>query len=307
MTPLKIRKTVIQTAIETTYGTYVPPSDVMFAENINIEPLQGSRIVDDVMCAKLGARPSVMGGEYVAISFDFAFRGGGALGTKPNYDTIMRAGCRSSTVSAGVSVTYALVSDAFESMSLAIYYDGNLHKVSGCRGAISHSGTAGDKAKFTFSGLGLYIAPEAATAPTLDCAGLLTTPPLVVDADGAFTVFGLTPPLQSWAVSFGAAAEYEETINQQEVVLDDRNMTSKLQFKANKLDEYDFFADVLASASGVVNITIGATAGHIVEIQHPIMQLTNIAYTERKSHYDYVLDGSLLPGVGDLDETIIVR
>lgn len=60
---------------------------------------------------------------------------------------------------------YSPISTAFPSATVYVYYDGLLHKMTGCRGSFSLAGNGGELAKFTFSLVGNYIDPIDSPVP----------------------------------------------------------------------------------------------------------------------------------------------
>lgn len=309
MTPLYIKKTVMRAVIETTVGTFEEPgaSDVMWVENLKLDPLMTDVIKDGVLCGKTGADPVIHHNEHVSVEFGFAFRGAGTAGDVPNYDVLLRAGAHAAAQSAD-NVTYTLVDDAYESASAVIHYDGNRHPLSGLRGVVTYSGSSNNKMYFKFKGIGLYLPPEAAAFVAPDCTDIHTLKPLVMDSKSQFTFRGLTPVLYSISNDFGASVRLENTINEQLVDYGERDMSMSLEIKASTVTSQDFYTQTLSGETGEANLIVGDTAGHIVEIQMPKTQfLAGPSYGEHKNVRTYNLNSSLLPVLGNDEQVIIVR
>lgn len=61
---------------------------------------------------------------------------------------------------------YSPVSESFESCTIYIYYDGLLHKMTGCVGTFTVEANGGDYAILNFNFTGNYVAPEDAAQPS---------------------------------------------------------------------------------------------------------------------------------------------
>ena len=131
-----VRKTVILSKIETTYGTDSEPvaANAVKASNIDIRPLEGNEESRDFQTAALGAQPTIPVGVYQMVSFDVELGGGGAAGTAPGYGPLLRACGMAETITEDTSAVYEPVSDTGDSATLYINLDGNLHVLTGARG-----------------------------------------------------------------------------------------------------------------------------------------------------------------------------
>lgn len=309
MAPLYIKKTLMRAVIETTYGTFQEPaaSDVQWVENLKIEPLMTDVIKDGVICGKTGADPVIHVNEHVTVEFDFAFRGAGTAGDIPAYDVLLRSAAHAVTQNAD-NVTYTLVDDVYESASAVIHYDGNRHPISGLRGTVSFSGSSGNKMYFKFKGIGLYIDPTAAAFVAPDCSAIHTVKPLVLNSKSSFTFRGLSPVLYSISDEYGASVRLENNINQKEVEYGERDMSLSLEIRASSVTDQNFYTQTLDGSTGVANLVVGDTAGHIVEIDMPKTQfLAGPTYGEHENVRTYNLNSSLLPINGNDEQVIIVR
>ena len=303
------RKTLIRMTMESVYGTFVDPAatEVIWAENLKIEPLAGQVIKDGVMCGHMGADPVIVTGEHVVVDFDFAFRGAGTAGDLPNYDPVLRASGWAATQAAD-KVTYNPVSSNYESASAVIHMDGNRHPIAGMRGVVTFKGQSKDKMYFSFKGLGLYLPPTATAFVKPDCTAIHTTKPLILNSTGSFTFRGLTPVCYSVSDDFGASVRLEDNLNQKEVELDDRDMSLTVEIKAETVATQDFYTQTLDGTVGPANLVVGSLSGHIVEVDMPQLQFTSgPQYGDREQIKTYSLNSALLPVAGDDEMTIIVR
>ncbi|WP_444932401.1 hypothetical protein ACJJIF_22000 (plasmid) [Microbulbifer sp. SSSA002] len=68
------------------------------------------------------------------VTFNAELKGSGAAGTPPEIAPLLRACGLAETITAGTSVEYNLASEGHESITLYLYEDGSLYKLTGVRG-----------------------------------------------------------------------------------------------------------------------------------------------------------------------------
>jgi len=72
---------------------------------------------------------------------------------------------------------YEPVSESFESMTFYVFYDGLMHKITGCRGTFSVSAESGGYATASFTFTGQYFDPITKALPTSTLVTYLVNPP----------------------------------------------------------------------------------------------------------------------------------
>lgn len=131
-------------------------ADVVWAENASLS-LKGERVGGDPAMAGLGGVKDYMYGQYAELTFEVPLGGSGAAGTAPKWGKLLLCSGWSETVSAGVSVTYALAANPAASSSASIIWrDGRRkHALSWARGMASFNVEEGKRptVKFTFRGI----------------------------------------------------------------------------------------------------------------------------------------------------------
>lgn len=164
------KRAVTLIKIETTYGTDpTPAADVnaIITSLPTIKPTleQLARNVVNPTMSPLA--PYVIGTE-MQIDFEVEARPASAAGSVPEVGPLLRACGLDETISEGVSVTYAPVSQDHESVTIWAYRDGVRHKVSGCRGTVKLIAEVNKIAIWQFTFRGIYQAPDdtALASPT---------------------------------------------------------------------------------------------------------------------------------------------
>lgn len=127
-------------------------------------------------------------GALMSIKFDVEIKGSGAAGTAPELGPLLTACGMSETVVAVTSVAYKPLSNAsaHKSLTMWVYQDGRLIKVTGCRGQVSGANNLGECGKLSFVFVGHFasntdtsiVTPTYLTTVPVPLIGI----PFVVDS-----------------------------------------------------------------------------------------------------------------------------
>ena len=190
-----VTREVLLVKAEVTYNTDPTPvntTDAILVENLSWSH-EGARMQE-----RPGVRPSlgklqhVFGGTLFSLTFDVEMKGPGvaySASALPEMSPLLLACGLAETIDttpASETATYAPASTSLGSVTIYLYQDGILHKVTGARGSVSFAGEAGMqfKASFTFTGHTQAVTDVSLPAPTLDS----TSPPVFTGS--AFTIDG---------------------------------------------------------------------------------------------------------------------
>jgi len=197
-------RTIVLAKVETTYGTDASPdpsSDFICVGDLRVNPnvtYNNPACMDGI----LSPRQGVAGGRYLEVTFTHelqAAEGGGA--TPPPASPLLKACGFAETIdttTGNENVSYNPVSTGFASVTLYVYYDGILWKITGARGNVEVAATAGETVKLNFTFQGLWNDAEDASFPTSVTDG--GTNPLVA-MGGALTWGSYNPIIESLSVN----------------------------------------------------------------------------------------------------------
>jgi len=151
------RKETIFIRLESAYGIDSVPgvADAIQVSNLSPNPGEGARFAErSVTSGNLGTVAPIFGGTLFSLSFDMEIKGGSAPGVAPELSAPLLSCAHDETIVAGASVAYTPSSDDIASASIYYYQDGRLTRLSGCRGTVNFSATAGEvmTASFAFTG-----------------------------------------------------------------------------------------------------------------------------------------------------------
>lgn len=282
--PQLTRRRTILAKIETTYGTDASPTgsaNAILIRNLNVQPVASTVVQRDNYRPFLGNFEQLLADTHVQVEFEVEMAGAGAAGTAPAYGPLLRACGLSETISAGVSVVYAPISSAFESVTLYFNNDGTQHKITGARGTVELEISARQIPIYKFSFQGLYNAPTAVALPTVAYTSFQV--PLVANSTNTtgFSFFSASPVLESLTLNVNNTVNYRTLIGSQYVQIADRQTSGTAMFEAPTLATKDYFA--LAATDGTIGdlaITHGTTAGNKVEIASSRIDIANPTYAD---------------------------
>jgi len=204
-------------------------------------------------------------------------KGSGTAGTAPDLGPLFLAARTTETIVASTSVTYNPSTATEKSVTLYLYKDGLLWKVTGAVGTFTLNAEQGSALTGAFTLQGKYAAPTAVADPS--GASFDSTQPVVFSSadvinDGAVIKVGAI------ALDAGSnVAEHRVTGDHQFTVTDRAptlNLTKDSVATAAEWTALTAGTDVSFSA------TLGATAGNIIAVTAPAARRQTVAYGERE-------------------------
>lgn len=306
---MHFRKKYLLAKIESAYGTDPTPDDTnaILTTNLTISPYEGNSVSRNLDRPYLGGQEKINTGPMVVLEFEVEIAGAGAAGDVPGYGPLLRGCGFSETVDPGVDVTYAFVSESFESVTLYYWLDGQQHIVTGARGTVQLNLQREELPRYHFRFEGFYNAPTAETTVGPDTSGFADPLP-VIDLNTNLTLFGES--VKTEQVSLDAANQIVSRflINGDEIIISDRAPTCQLVFEAPDIGTYDFFSDLESHAgvtTGALQVVHGTTAGNIVQIDAPQVQLAQLQIQDSDGLVAYNANGELIPTSSGNDELVI--
>lgn len=280
---LLTRRRVILAKIETSYGVDPTPTgsaNAILVRNLSITPLASDIVSRDLVRPYLGNSEQLIASKHVECEFEVEIAGSGAAGTAPKYGPILRACGLSETVTASTNTIYAPVSTSFESVTIYYNVDGVLHKITGCRGTVEFTFTAGQIPVMKCKMVGVYNAPTDTALPTVDYSSFQT--PLTCNSSNttAFSFFSYSAILQSLSLNMANTVNYRTLIGSEYVQITDRKVAGTAVFEAPTIASKDFFTAAIGTALGSLSITHGTAAGNKFKVDSTRVDITQPTYTD---------------------------
>lgn len=310
---LFIRKTEIFAKVETTKGTDATPtgSEAMKVSNVSISPYEGPETSRDFIRDYLGASTVIKTGTYVTLSFEVEIAGSGTADTAPAYSALLQACGFLETVNVATDVTFTPLSDdsSIKSVTIWIEDNGEMHKCTYGRGNVSFNMSTGTIPKMTFNFTALYTKPSASTL-TADFSAF-QSPLAVNDTNmGTFTLDSYSFKMKELNWDMGNNVVYDPYVGGDEVNISGRNVTGSILVQAPLIATKDVYAMVESHAgvtTKVLDVVHGSTAGAIIEVDMPAVQVNSISREDNNGIKMYRLGLIATPSSGNDEITFITK
>lgn len=255
---------------------------------------------EDVAKATLGAETPIYGGHLRTVSFDWRIAGSGTAGTAPRMGDALEACGLLETIVGGTSVGYTPKSSANKSVTIYVYQDGKLIKLTGCRGAVSFAGPAGDSGMVTLTFTGHDAGESDAALPAATYDG--TKAPVIKGA--AFTIGAYAASIGSLAFDMGNQVatpdDWAGSDGFGEVQVTARRLTGSIDPLAVLKATQDFHGKWTAGTEMALDSTvIGATAGNQWQLTMPKVVYTEYGPAERAGARSYEMGFAGAENAGD--------
>jgi hypothetical protein len=166
--PILTQKALVLAKIETTSGTDSVPTattdaflcmDPVFTVDVNNLERNFARPDFSNYASRIGRKLG-------QVAFSIQVSGGGVAGSEPTWGVLFRAcSMARSTLTTPNRVLFKPTTTPQETITLYVYYEGLLHKLTGCMGTFGITSEAGGYAVVNFTFTGLYNTPIDSTYP----------------------------------------------------------------------------------------------------------------------------------------------
>lgn len=303
------RKKFIWAELESTYGTDPTPTnaDTVLTSNLSIIPYQGNLVRRDLDREVLGAQLAINTGPNVQVSFEVELVGSGTADSPPaGWGKLLQA-CgfgESITVTTG-PVDYDPISDftaADTSVTIYFFHDGKRQIIKGARGNVEIRLVRGEIPRLVFTMLGFYARPTDASG-TRDVSAYLTPIPVTNANTGTFELMGYTTGVyESMVVNMNNNVVYRNVINDERVLIVDRDPSIEIVVEETLAATQDWFADLESHAgitTGALNVVHDTGTGRAITLSGPAVQLLEATLGESDGVSVLTISGALTPSSGD--------
>jgi hypothetical protein len=303
------RRSVILAKLESTYKTDPSPAttDAIEVESMTFTPIEGEDLARNLFRPYFGAEQSVAGIKRGILEMDVGISGSGTAGTEPAWGKLIRGCGYEHTIDTGVSVEYDPITTAQESITIYAHMDGNLHKLIGARGTFTIELNERSIPIFKFRFEGILSTITTATVAAGDFSSWVR--PIVTSFanTGSFALHGHAASVKNLTIDGGNQVRHINRIAHEEIVISERAVTGTCQIETPILSTKDYFALNLSNAPGTFTVTHGTTAGNIVTISAPAVQISSVKYADDESIQMLDLGLNFTPSAGNDELKIIAK
>jgi len=304
MAVLKTKKTLLAAKKESSYASAatLAGTDAVLATEVSIEPVAATVLDRNTIDGKFGSRPFIQTNTHVSLTATIEATPSGTAGTAPDYKDLL-LGCgliETSTASQNVYSPETNLATA-DSLTIGVYIDGSLHKMTGARGSFTYQIEAADTPKFVFNFLGLYNAPTATAILTPTYAQLA---PVVANSTNttAFQLHSYAGSMQSFTFDQNNNLYYSELVGSSKTVrITDRASSGNVSLESIGLGTKNYYSIVNSTATGNLTHQHGQSAGSKITFTAGQTQLETIAQAENEGYQMLDIGYRALPNSGNDD------
>jgi hypothetical protein len=268
MASKKFRKLALLAKMEVTYALDPVPTgaaDAMVVSDVEVTPLDGEEVERNNVQPYFGHSGVIQATQFARIKFNVELAGSGVAGTAPKWSPLVRACAVAVTVAAGVSVTYAPISEALESVSIYANIDGINHVMPGVRGECKPTMDAKGKPVLQFEFMGLW-SPVTDTALPVPVYTGWVRPVAVNKANTIATLHGVAVAMSHFDLAFGNQVEKRDLTAVDTVEIVDRKSSGSIVFENTPVATKDWVGLAKAKTVGNLSIVHGTVPGNIITI-----------------------------------------
>ena len=225
---------------------------------------------------------AIVGEQSATVSFSTEIKGEGNAGVvPPNLSVALRACGFSETIVAVTSVTYAPVSEDYESATIEIREVSNdgtakIKKILGARGTVTFEAEKGGLVRANFEFTGKYVEPTEGAAFTQPSPG--TVP--VAFQGVQFSLHGVgSLRIQSLEIDMANEVNPRNDVNDStgntSGIITGRAPTGTINPEQEDIATINFFNKVTTNAEGSMSFVLGTSAGNITTFTMPKTQITD--------------------------------
>lgn len=296
--------------IEADYGTDAAPTgsaNAMQLLDVTLTPLDGSEEERNLIKPFMGNQGAILTQTHVSLQASVELCGSGTAGTAPAFGVLLRAAGFHETIveeeGVAVSVEYNPVSSGFEAVSFYYNLDGVLHKFTGARGKASLSLVPSRIPRLTFDFKGLIGTISDTALPETDETAFIDPLP-VSKINTSATLHGWSAIAESLAIDMGSTIIPRMLIGEESIKYSGRKPTGTAVVQAASLATVNWFSIAKAHTKDALHVQHGGTAGNIVEIDAPKVQIGRLTQGQTDGIANYSLPLMLVPDSGN-DELIL--
>jgi hypothetical protein len=276
--PLKWKSKVLLAKVETAYGTDPTPTgelNAILATEVRLTPMEGQDVSRDLELPYLGAQRTIPTELHQKLSFRVELTPSGTAGTAPPWGVLLRGCACAEVIEADTSVAYNPVSDGHESLTLYLWIDSTLYKMTGTRGTVVMRVNAQGIVYLEFDFTGLFTLPSETPQVTPALTAQIARKPKVATTANTpvFTINGTSMVMRSFSLNFGNQVDTRFLIGSESVVITDKMETIETTVEALPLTTLNPFSLAFEQTTGAVALTHGTGAGLIAALAIPAAQM----------------------------------
>lgn len=295
---------------EVTEGTdSVPTSaNTMLVQNLGAIKIDGQKITRNIDKPYFGADPFVYVGKHISFPFEVELTGAGTAGDAPPWAPIALSAGFAETLDPGTDARYNRVSTGHKSFTCYRYVNRDLWQITGVRCKLTGIGiSVNGYPLLKLTAMGRFSLPTDAAIGARDGTGW-RAPVAVTPASWDMTIDGYALKATELNLDAGVEINHEEAANDYQcMAIVDSQMSGSVTYYKEHLSAKDYYAKANTHTPVVLDTTVGATAGDIVQVTASSVQQDFPEYGDKNKSRTQSMNLTLLPTSGNDELVIIVK
>lgn len=302
MAVLRESETILAAKKESSYGSAatLAGTDAMLVTDVSLTPIATEILDRPTINGYSGAKPFILANTHVELSATLELTPSGTAGTPPDYlDLLLGCGLIHDNQAAYNKFTPETNLETADSLTIGVYIDGSLHKLTGARGSLSISLNSASAPLVTFTYKGIYQAPSATSNITPTYSQLA---PLTANATNtsAFQLHSYAGALQSFTFDQNNNLFYSELASStKQVRITERASSGACTIESVGLGTKNFYNIAIAKTTGNLTWQHGQTAGNKITFLASTTQLEDISQESNENYQMLNIPYRALPNSGN--------
>lgn len=281
-------------------------ANAILCRGINPQPVNAEFVDRGLMRPYFGNTQTLAAGVHSRLEFEVEIQGSGSAGTAPGWGVLLE-GCAFEEVipTAGTEVQYRPISENLDSLTLYVYLDGLLYKMTGCYGNVAFDLTSRAVPIMRFQFIGTQHDGTDTSLPTgVDYSAFLTPKTVSRANTPTFSLHGVSNCVQTVNWDMQNQLVWRDLIGCGGSHISNRTPNGQISMEMTPIATKDWMTLVKEGTEGALNLVHGTVAGRIVEFDAPKVQLTNPQFADQDGILMLNAGLSLNPDFGN-DEVVV--
>lgn len=306
------RKMLITAAIELSKDSDAnptPASNAILCRGINPQPVVAEFVDRGLMRPYFGNGQTLAAGVHSQVEFEVELQSSGTPGTPPAWGVLLR-GCafEEVTPTSGTEVRYSPISENLESLTIYVYLDGLLYKMTGCYGNVAFDFTSRAIPIMRFTFIGTQVNGADVSMPTTTDYSDFLTPRTVSRANTPLiTLHGVSNCVQSINWDMQNQLVWRDLIGCGGSHISNRTPNGQIVMEMTPIGTKDWMSLIKDGTEDEINLVHGTSAGQIIEIEAPKAQFTNPQFSDQDGVLMLTAGLALNPDAGNDEVVVIAR
>ncbi|QSX32457.1 hypothetical protein JYB87_11835 [Shewanella avicenniae] len=261
---------------------------------LDITPMDGDTIDRELDDGSLGNSMVTLVGTYVSVTGSVEIAGAGTATNAPAWEAIMVAAGYAGAAGEGEFQFSRVTDNTEKDITVYVYRDGALHKVTGARGNITYNLNVQEVGTIEFELTGLYGGIVTQSMPAKpDFSGFLKPVPVGATYT-TISIGGQNVKAYSFQMNETNTVEYDENTQAETVDITELAPTGSITILAEDLAAFNPFDIAKNETPLAMTVTHGTAAGNIFVLNLPVVQLMRPAYGDQNGRLTYEIEFNVI-------------